>query len=119
MKRREFIALLGSGVAGWPLASRAQQAAKLPTIGFLGANNASFAMASTDAFLQRLRELGWIENRTVAIEYRWAEGREARFAVCCNALCPLLAQSGHHSPTDPCPLLGVKRTSAHGLKTMK
>ena len=80
MKRRKFIALLCSGVAGWPFASRAQQAAKLPTIGFLGANNASFAMASIDAFVQRLRELSWIENRTVAIEYRWAEGREARFA---------------------------------------
>src|SRR6516164_6340523 len=80
MKRRKFIALLCSGVAGWPLAARAQQAAKLPTIGFLGANNASFAMASINAFVQRLRELGWIENRTVAIEYRWAEGREARFA---------------------------------------
>src|SRR6516164_6686400 len=80
MRRREFIALLGSGVAGWPLALRAQQAAKLPTIGFLGANNASFERGSTDAFVQRLRELGWIENRTVTIEYRWAEGREARFA---------------------------------------
>src|SRR5262249_38274996 len=75
MKRRKFIALLCSGVAGWPLASGAQQAAKLPTIGFLGANNASFAMASIDAFVQRLRELGWIENRTVAIEYRWAVRR--------------------------------------------
>ena len=80
MRRREFIALLGSGVAGWPLALRAQQAAKLPKIGFLGANNASFERGSTDAFVQRLRELGWIDNRTVAIEYRWAEGREARFA---------------------------------------
>ena len=80
MRRREFIALLGSGVAGWPLALRAQQAAKLPTIGFLGANNASFERGATDAFVQRLRELGWIDNRTVAIEYRWAEGREARFA---------------------------------------
>ena len=80
MRRREFITLVGGTGTVWPLAARAQQAAKLPTIGFLGANNASFAMASIDAFVQRLRELGWIENRTVAIEYRWAEGREARFA---------------------------------------
>src|SRR5262249_28466452 len=80
MRRREFIALLGSGVAGWPLAARAQQATKLPTIGFLGANNPTFERASIDAFVQRLRELGWIENRTVSIEYRWAEGREERFA---------------------------------------
>jgi ABC-type uncharacterized transport system substrate-binding protein len=79
MRRREFITLLGGAAAAWPLAARAQQA-KLPTIGFLGANNATFERASTDAFVQRLRELGWIENRTVAIEYRWAEGRDERFA---------------------------------------
>jgi putative ABC transport system substrate-binding protein len=78
--RRELIAALGGAAVASPLAARAQQAAKLPTIGFLGANNASFERASTDAFVQRLRELGWIENRTVAIEYRWAEGRDERFA---------------------------------------
>jgi len=79
MKRREFITLIG-GAAAWPLAARAQQVPKLPTIGFMGASTASFERASTDAFVQRLRELGWIENRTVAIEYRWAEGRDERFA---------------------------------------
>ena len=78
MKRREFITLL-SGGAFWPLAARAQQPAKLPTIGFLGASTA-FQGASIDAFVQRLRELGWIENRTVAIEYRWAEGRNERYS---------------------------------------
>jgi ABC-type uncharacterized transport system substrate-binding protein len=80
MKRRKFITLLGGAAAAWPLAARAQQVPKLPTIGFLGAATASFERASTDAFVQRLRELGWIENRTVAIEYRWAEGRDERFA---------------------------------------
>ena len=79
LKRREFIRLLG-GAAAWPVAARAQQVPKLPTIGFMGASTASFERASTDAFVQRLRELGWIENRTVAIEYRWAEGRDERFA---------------------------------------
>src|SRR5262245_42885021 len=79
VKRREFITLLG-GAAAWPLAAHAQQVPKLPTIGFLGAATASFERASTDSFVQRLRELGWIENRTVAIEYRWAEGRDERFA---------------------------------------
>src|SRR6516162_3637694 len=79
MKRRQFITLLG-GAATWPLTARAQQPAKLRTIGFLGANNATFERASTDAFVQRLRELGWVENRTVAIEYRWAEERDERFA---------------------------------------
>ena len=59
--RRELIATLG-GAAAWPLAARAQQATKLPTIGFLGANNATFERASIDAFVQRLHELGWIEN---------------------------------------------------------
>jgi ABC-type uncharacterized transport system substrate-binding protein len=79
LKRRDFITLLG-GAAAWPLAARAQHVPKLPTIGFLGPATASFERASTDAFVQRLRELGWIENRTVAIEYRWAEGRDERFA---------------------------------------
>jgi putative ABC transport system substrate-binding protein len=78
--RREFITLLSGAAATWPLAARAEQSTKLPTIGFLGANNASFERGSTDAFVQRLRELGWIENRTVAIQYRWAEGRDERFA---------------------------------------
>src|SRR5215468_230871 len=79
MRRREFIPLLG-GVATWPLAARAQQAGKLPTIGFLGAATALAGSQWAAAFVQRLRELGWIENRTVAIEYRWAEGRDERFA---------------------------------------
>src|SRR5262249_2070475 len=59
---------------------RAQQAAKLPTIGFLGQNTRSFASEYVAAFVQRLRELGWIEGRSIAIEYRWGEGREERFA---------------------------------------
>jgi putative ABC transport system substrate-binding protein len=80
LRRREVITLLGGAAAAWPGAAWAQQAGKLPTIGFLGANNATFVRTGTDAFVQRLRELGWIENRTVAIEYRWAEGRNERFA---------------------------------------
>jgi ABC-type uncharacterized transport system substrate-binding protein len=80
MRRRDFITLLGGAAAAWPLAAHTQQSPKLPTIGFLGANNATFERASVDAFVQRLREVGWTENRTVAIEYRWAEGRDERFA---------------------------------------
>ena len=82
MKRREFITLLGGAVAGWPLAARAQQRAKLPTIGFLGAGSGSDSVWKdwTAAFVQRLRELGWIEGRTVLIEYRWGEGRADRYA---------------------------------------
>ena len=63
----------------WPLAARAQQAGKLPTIGFLGATTPSALSQWITAFVQRLRELGWIEGRTVAIEYRWAEGRTERY----------------------------------------
>jgi putative tryptophan/tyrosine transport system substrate-binding protein len=81
MKRRAFITLLGGAAAAWPLAARAQQqAGKLPTIGLLGANTPSAASQWVAAFVQRLRELDWIEGRTVAIEYRWAEGRSERFA---------------------------------------
>src|SRR5215831_4175673 len=80
VKRHDFITLLGGAAAAWPLAARAQQPAKVPTIGFLGASTPSSASKSVTAFVQRLRELGWIENRTVAIEYRWAEGRDERFA---------------------------------------
>ena len=77
MRRREFIALLGGAVAR-PLAVSAQQP-KMPTIGFLSANAASAQTQWTAAFVQRLRELGWIEGRTVSIEYRWAEGRSERY----------------------------------------
>ena len=81
MRRREFITLLG-GAAAWPLAAGAQQPGRLPTIGFLGASWASPSGEGQrlSAFVQRLRESGWVEGRTVAIEYRWAEGRAERFA---------------------------------------
>jgi len=72
--------LVGGAAVAWPLAGRAQQAAKLPTIGFLGTPAASAWAPWTAAFVQRLRELGWIEGRTVAIQYRWAEGRAERWA---------------------------------------
>jgi len=80
MKRREFITLLGAAAAAWPLAVRAQQPTKLPTIGYLGANSSSAESQRVAAFMQRLRELGWIESRNVTIEYRYAEGRSERFA---------------------------------------
>jgi putative ABC transport system substrate-binding protein len=80
MKRREFITLAGSAAASWPLTARAQQAGKLPTIGFLVAGTPTSHGQWVAAFVQRLRELGWIEGRTITIEYRWAEGRSERFA---------------------------------------
>jgi putative ABC transport system substrate-binding protein len=78
MRRREFIMLLGA--AAWPLAAQAQQAGKLPTVGFLSGQSASSGGHLTTAFAQRLHELGWIEGRTIAIEYRWMEGRNERAA---------------------------------------
>ena len=79
MRRREFMSLLG-GPAAWPLAARAQQAGRLPTIGVLGAGTPSAWSQWVAAFAQRLHELGWSEGRTIAIKYRWAEGRTERYA---------------------------------------
>src|SRR5262245_43303205 len=77
--RRRFITLLG-GAAAWPLAARAQQSAKLPTIGYLGSGTPVTQAQWVAAFVQRLGELGWIDGRTITIEYRWAEGRAERAA---------------------------------------
>jgi putative ABC transport system substrate-binding protein len=80
MKRRDFITLLGGAAAAWPFAARAQQPLKLPTIGYLGPNTRSLDSQRLVAFLERLRALGWIEGRTIDIDYRWAEGRNERLA---------------------------------------
>jgi putative tryptophan/tyrosine transport system substrate-binding protein len=79
MRRREFITLLGAAAA-WPLAAGAQQLGKPPTIGILGSNSAAWSHL-VSALILRLRELGYIENRTVEIEYRWTEGRDERYAA--------------------------------------
>jgi len=80
IRRREFITLLGGAATAWPLAARAQQPARLPTIGYLGSGTSTAQAQWVAAFVQRLRELGWVESRTVAIEYHWAEGRRERAA---------------------------------------
>ena len=77
MKRRDFIVLIGGAAMAWPLATRAQQM-RLPTIGLLGGATASSQAKWTAAFVERLRELGWVEGQTVAIVYRWVEGRFER-----------------------------------------
>jgi ABC-type uncharacterized transport system substrate-binding protein len=79
MKRREFITLLGGAVA-WPLPASAPRTPKLPTIGFSSPTTASVENQRVAAFVQRLRAVGWIEGRTVAIKVRWAEGRSERAA---------------------------------------
>jgi putative tryptophan/tyrosine transport system substrate-binding protein len=79
MKRREFISLISGAATAWPLGARAQQTGKLPTIGLLGPN-ALIWTPFTTAFVERLRQLRWVEDRTIAIEYRWTEGHPERVA---------------------------------------
>ena len=79
MRRRDFMTVLAASTVAWPLAARAQQADKMPTIGVLGVDETGWA-PWTAAFVARLHELGWIQSRTVTIEYRWDEGRPARDA---------------------------------------
>jgi putative tryptophan/tyrosine transport system substrate-binding protein len=78
VRRREFITMLGGVAATWTAEVRAQQR-RIPVIGLLGASTASNWSQWTAALIQRLRELGWTEGRNIAIEYRWAEGRDERF----------------------------------------
>src|SRR5262245_58192256 len=78
MRRRAFITGIAGSAVVWPLAAHAQQPATPRTIGFLGPNTSSLDSRRVGAFLQRLRELGWIEGRNVTFEYRWAEGRTER-----------------------------------------
>jgi putative ABC transport system substrate-binding protein len=80
MQRREFITLLGGAAAAWPIAARAQQATRLPTIGYLSATTPVNDAANSTVFTQRLRELGWTEGRNIAFERRWAEGSPERAA---------------------------------------
>jgi putative ABC transport system substrate-binding protein len=80
VNRRDFITLLGGAAAAWPLAARAQQGGKLPIIGLMASGTAADMSHLTAAFVQRLRALGWTEGQSVAIEYRWGEGRTERFA---------------------------------------
>jgi ABC-type uncharacterized transport system substrate-binding protein len=80
MKRREFITLLGGTTAAWPIAARAQDIGGMRRIGFLGTTTPVAWTSWTDAFVNRLRELGRIEGRTVTIEYRWADSRPERLS---------------------------------------
>ena len=78
--RREFIGLCGGLFAAWPYAAEALQSGKIPTIAYLGPSTPALDSYRLPAFMQRLRELGWIQGRTLAIEYRWAEGRDDHLA---------------------------------------
>jgi ABC-type uncharacterized transport system substrate-binding protein len=78
MRRRDFITLLGGAVAAWPVIAGAQQARHVPIIGYVAPTNPLIPSRSTGAFLQRLRELGWIDGQTITVESRWAAGRPER-----------------------------------------
>ena len=77
MQRREFMTLLGSAAAAWPLGARAQQAA-LPVIGYLSSGFADDYKMVTVPFLQSLKESGYVDGQNVAIEYRWSENQPDR-----------------------------------------
>lgn len=85
MRRREFITLVGALAAALPIGARAQSS-KLPTVGFLGSYSMAAGSEWTAAFVQRMREHGWIDGRTVVIEYRWAEGRSERITEIASEL---------------------------------
>ena len=108
MQRREFVALIGAAAA-WPLAARAQQP-KLPTIGYLGSGTPVTDSQWVAAFVQRMRELGWIDGRNLAIEVRWAEGRTERFAEIAAELVRLKVDVilTHNTP----PVLAAKQATS-------
>jgi putative ABC transport system substrate-binding protein len=78
MRRREFITMLGSAAATWPLAARSQQAPKVARIGYLGLVSASWHTPRVTAFRAGLRDLGYVEGKDIVIEFRWAEGQYDR-----------------------------------------
>ena len=109
MKPRVFITLLGGAAATWPLAARAQQA-KAATIGLLGTGSAAAQSQWTAAFVQRMRELGWVEGRNLTMEYRWAEGRTECLSELANELVRLKVDVivSHNTPG---PLAAKQATS--------
>lgn len=91
MRRRAFIALLGGAAAAWPLRARAQRAAQVPRIAFLGNSTAALEANLIGPFREGLRELGYVEGQNIHIEYRWAEGKYERFPALITELIALKA----------------------------
>jgi putative ABC transport system substrate-binding protein len=110
LKRRDFITLLGGAAITWPLAARAQQPAKKPTIGVLNAAAPSVASHWFDAFVQTLRELGWTENQNIVFEVRWANGRTDRLAEIASEFVQLKVDLIFTWATQPA--LVAKRTTS-------
>ena len=107
MKRRDFITLLGGAAATWPLAARAQQPQRVPTIGFLGAESASTNQHFFDAFREGMREHGYIDGKNITIVERWAEGRSERFPKLIGELLSLKVDV----------ILAVSAPAANGIRT--
>ena len=120
LDRREFITLVGGAAVAWPIAARAQQPAKLRLGSWARARVRPEAQWIA-AFLQRLRELGWIEGRTIAIEYRWAEGSEDRFAQIATELVRLkvdiIVTMGAQQSLPPSTRRRSSRSSSRALET--
>jgi putative tryptophan/tyrosine transport system substrate-binding protein len=108
--RRKFIATLGGASLAWPPAARAQQPGKLRTVGYLGSGTATVQSQFALAFAQRMRELGWIEGKTLAIEYRWGEGRNDRFDAYATEFVKLGVDAIVTSASAP--VLAAKRATA-------
>jgi putative ABC transport system substrate-binding protein len=110
VRRREFIKLLGIWTAGWPRAGYGQQVGKSPIIGILGSGTPASQGQWYAGFVRRLRELGWTEGQNVAVEYRWADGRDERFAEIAAELVRLkvnvIVTSGHSA------ILAAKRATS-------
>src|SRR5271166_639159 len=110
MRRREFITLLG-GAAAWPLAARAQQPGKLPTIGFLSSRSPGEAEYLLGAFRQGLKEGGFVEGQNVAIEFRWARGQYDRLPALAAELVSRGVTVLDAIGGEPVPLAAMRATS--------
>jgi putative ABC transport system substrate-binding protein len=109
MQRRDFVKAIAGAAAGWPLVVHAQRPAMLRTVGYLGSGTAAVQSKFASAFAQRMRELGWIEGQTLAIQYRWGEGRNDLFDSYANEFVKIGVDAIITSASSP--VLAAKRAT--------